>query len=327
MRCLIRIFFVFLLIALLLRTAVVPARAADILGIHILNTGELDLANALLKTDKTQDRWDYVTIPFTLEDVGQADKWQKFFDQAREKRLEPIVRLATAAPNGIWHIPTRKNIVMMSDFLASLDWPQPEERLIVVFNEPNHSNEWGDKVDPAGYADTLQFAADWFHSADKHFKVLPAGLDLAAPNATQTMDAFTFVDQMVASNPDILNEIDGWTSHSYPNPAFSAPPLAKGKNSIYGFVYELDHLKQYTDRDLPVYITETGWVDNKNTGRWLTSYYQYAVQNIWSDPRVRAVTPFVLEGAPGAFSSFSFLDDKGQPTRHYDAYRLAIEKK
>ena len=45
-----------------------------------------------------------------------------------------------------------------------------------------------------------------------------------------------------------------------------------------------------------------------------------------SDPRIRAVTPFVLRGSPGAFTLFSFLDAGGKPTRQFDAFQKAMEK-
>lgn len=301
--------------------------AAEVLGIHILNTDELGAADKLLKTDANKDNWDYVTIPFTLDDVNRKDDWQRFFIDAQQRKLQPIVRLITRADGPVWQVPSRKELVSMFDVLASLNWPQSEERLVVVFNEPNHAQEWGGRIDPEEYAQVLQFTADWLHSENKHFKVLPAGLDLAATNGGGTMEALAFLKAEIESQDRLLDSIDGWTSHSYPNPAFSAAPSAKGKNSLYGYEYELDFLKKYTDKDFPVYITETGWVDNSKTSKWLTSYYKYAVDNVWSDPRIRAVTPFVLRGSPGMFSSFSFLDAAGLPTKHYDAYRKSIENK
>jgi hypothetical protein len=109
----------------LLFFAVLPRsiRAADVLGVHILNTGELNDATALLKTDQTKDHWDYVTIPFTLDDVGKTIDWQRFFYQARELKFQPIIRLTTRFDPGksAWSIPTRKDIVELSSALSALD--------------------------------------------------------------------------------------------------------------------------------------------------------------------------------------------------------------
>lgn len=303
-----------------------PVYAADVLGVHILNTGELDAAQRLLKTQHRKDTWDYVTIPFTLEDVSRQADWQRFFYQARELKFQPIVRLSTRFHDGVWTIPTRKDVVEMIKVLSRMDWPRPDERIVVVFNEPNHAKEWGGRLDPELYARILQFAADWMHTEMKGFLVLPAGLDLDAPNGKTTMEAFAYLERMIAAEPRILYVLDGWTSHSYPNPAFSASPMQKGKNSLRGFEYELAFLKRYIDREYPVYITETGWVESPKIQKWLPQYYQYAVDHIWSDPRVRAVTPFVLQGAPGTFAQFSFYDEHGKPTLHFNAYKKALER-
>jgi hypothetical protein len=96
--------------------------------------------------------------------------------------------------------------------------------------------------------------------------------------------------------------------------------------SLRGYQHELAWLKERTGRQLDVYITETGWIDNARTGIWLDQYYRYAFQHIWSDARVKAVTPFVLRGAPGPFAGFSFLDGNGQPTRQYRAYQALLSE-
>ena len=76
---------------------------------------------------------------------------------------------------------------------------------------------------------------------------------------------------------------------------------------------------------LRTFITETGWVDTRANHRWLTNYYLYATQNIWNDDRILGVTPFVLQGAPGPFEEFTFLDALGKPTQQYRAYQEAIK--
>lgn len=303
------------------------AFAGDVLGVHLLHVNELDKARELLKTEKTKDEWTYVTIPLTLHDLEKQPDWQRFFDQAKAEKFLPIVRLATRyeEENGAWAVPTHKDIVDLSNFLLSLRWPKDDEKLVIVFNEPNHAKEWGGIIDPVSYARTLQFTADWLHSERKQFVILPAGLDLAASNTKNTQEAFAFMKKMLGENPDAFRVIDGWNSHSYPNPGFSASPYGTGKNSLRGYQYELAFVKEYVTKDLPVYITETGWVETQRTVRWLPQYYLYAMKNIWSDPRIRAVTPFVLNGSPGAFEEFSFYDAEGKPTQQFYAFRKTIE--
>ena len=302
------------------------ARAGEVLGIHVLNTNELPKAAQLLKTEKNKDQWQYITIPLSLDDLQKKEEWQRFFDQAQVYKFRPMVRLVTRFSNGAWSAPTRKDIVDLTTFLDSLRWPDPSERIVIIMNEPNHAAEWSGNIDPEGYAEMLSFAADWLHTFKQRYVVLPAGLDLAAPNGAATMDAFQFLAHAMRAEPTLLEKVDGWTSHSYPNPAFMGKATDTGRSSIRGYMHELEFLSKYTSRKLPVYITETGWVDSRTTGKWLSAYYEYAMAKVWSDPQVRAVTPFLLQGAPGPFESFSFFDADGRPTRQYEAYRQIIEQ-
>ena len=103
-------------------------------------------------------------------------------------KFQPIVRLVTRFEHDAWIVPTRKDIVDMVAVLSKLDLPQPSERIVIIFNEPNHTKEWGGHIDPVEYAQVLQFAADWMHTEMLGYVVLPAGLDLDAPNGKTTME-------------------------------------------------------------------------------------------------------------------------------------------
>lgn len=314
---------VFALFWLILVVLVQPsvAQAQDVLGIHILHPYELNDAKALLG-DNGQD-WDYVTIPLSLTDTQKPSEWQAFFNQAREKRVIPVVRLVTQSENGVWKKPTREETIKLLDFLNSLTWPT-EQRHIIVFNEVNHAKEWGGTLEPEEYAQVLRFVSIWAKAQHRNFVILPAAMDLAAPNGSQTMEAFTYLNRMAAADPAIFSYVDYWNSHSYPNPAFSSAPTRTAQNSLRGYTYELDYLKRKTNREYRVFITETGWAENPSTAKRLDDYYDYAMKNIWSDPRIVTVTPFLLRGAPGPFSMFTFLDDRGQPTLQYLALQKAL---
>ena len=62
------------------------------------------------------------------------------------------------------------------------------------------------------------------------------------------------------------------------------------------------------------------------TSRWLTQYYLYALQHVWSHPQVKGVTPFLLKGDPGPFSQFGFIDQNNQPTAQYNAVKEAFKR-
>jgi hypothetical protein len=302
------------------------AREGQVLGIHILHPYELDDAEKLVKpTAESTEQWSYVTIPLTLEDLDKKDEWQNFFNAAKEKKIIPLVRLTTRFENGSWAVPDRKDVTDQIKFLSKLEWPT-DKKHIIVFNEVNHAKEWGGSISPEEYVDILHFTANWAHSEGKNYVVMPAAMDLAAPNGSATMEAFTYLDKMLTADAEAFHKIDVWNSHSYPNPGFSASPEGSAKNTLRGFTHELTYIREKTGRDLQVFITETGWVKNSQTIRWLERYYTYALENIWSDPRVLGVTPFVLRGDPGPFSGFAFLDRNNKPTPHYVALQNALKK-
>jgi hypothetical protein len=316
-----------LLLLSFLQLFVSPVFATEgaVLGIHILNPSDLGQAKELLKTEKTKDEWHYVTIPLSLNDLNKHGEWNEFFKLAKQEKFTPIVRLVTRFEKGAWTVPTKKEITNYFVFLNSLDWPT-DKKYIIVFNEVNHAKEWGGNINPDQYADVLKFTSNWAKSENKNYQILPAAMDLAAPNGGETMEAFAYLDNMRQSDPDIFQYLDYWNSHSYPNPGFSAAPTRTEKNSLNGFKYELSYLKEKTGREYQTFITETGWADNSKTHSRLANYYDYAAEQIWSDPRIVAVTPFILRGAPGPFAAFTFLDRNDKPTDQYHAYQQAMNK-
>jgi hypothetical protein len=300
-------------------------RDTAVIGMHVLFPGEMKAAKQALKIDDYDDRWHYVTVPFTLDDVEKKAEWQKYFNQAREQKIIPLVRLATRMEGSGWTVPDQKDIVDQLEVLSELRWPT-SERHVIIFNEVNHAKEWGGRLEPEEYARLFRFASKWAKTEEKNFVVLPAAMDLAAPNGRETMEAFNYLERMYAFDNEIFSYADAWNSHSYPNPAFSAPPNRLGKNSLLGFIHELNYLRSRTGMEYQVFITETGWEESARLKPLLPGYYDYAVRNIWSHPQVVAVTPFIFQGSPGPFSGFSFLNEDGQPTAQHRALRTAIEK-
>ncbi|MCL4377070.1 MAG: hypothetical protein M1409_01615, partial [Actinobacteria bacterium] len=100
----------------------------------------------------------------------------------------------------------------------------------------------------------------------------------------------------------------GLASHSYPNPGFSGLPDMTGRGTIRTYEWELDLLKSFGVKELPVFITETGWkrqgILDENV---VAQYYKSAFENVWlKDRRVRAVTPFVFDYQSNPFLGFSW---------------------
>lgn len=276
-------------------------------GVHILFIEELNEAANLINSNNGD--WGYVTIPIQSPDKNLA-KWQKFMDTALDLHVIPILRLATNNDyfdTKVWEKPKYSDILDFANFLNSLDWPT-KNRYIIVFNEVNRGDEWGGSLDPFEYADFLNFAIDTFKSKNGDFFIISAGLDNAAPNkGNMYMDEYSFMILMNSAIPGIFNKIDGLASHSYPNPGFSQPPNLMTPKSIHSFKYESNLAQRLGAKNLPVFITETGWSKEAVSDTRIAFYYKEAFKSVWSDDNIVAVTPFLLRAGVLPFSNFSLI--------------------
>jgi len=314
--------FVILITLALFLTIAVPAQAItnplevpnNKFGIHIMNEHDLESAANLVNSSGGQ--WGYVTIVIREDEMDQT-RWQNFMNMAKEKRLIPIVRLATKIEEDHWQKPSPNKANDWATFLNSLTWPTLN-RYVILFNEPNHATEWGGSISPEEYSSLARTYWEQLKRASDNFFVLPAALDLAAPNGPETIEAQTFYQRMFATDPLIFTIFDGLASHSYPNPHFCGVPGDTGQMSLRGFEWELETLQKY---DLlpnsPVFITETGW-SCPLSSEVLSSYYQEAFNSAWNNPRIVAITPFILDYDNLPFRPFSWLS-QGKPLPLYSA--------
>jgi hypothetical protein len=290
------VFFVFLVTFLLsfkptLAIVDITSSPNNKFGIHIFS--EKDLPDAANLVNSSGGDWGYVTIVIT-EAERDHDRWQQVFDQMRRLHLIPIIRLATKANGPTWEAPQEAEINNWAAFLNSLNWVT-ENRYVVINNEPNHAQEWGGRVDPTGYGIYLKEISQKLKASSQDFFVLPAGFDPASSNTSTTMTENKFLNQMLSAQPDVFNFIDGWTSHAYPNAGIS----------IY------DHELSVIGKRLPVFVTETGWPNNKYSESQISSNLVGAFTNIWNDPKVIAVTPFILDYTTPPFDIYSWKKSDG----------------
>ncbi len=287
------------------------AAANNRFGVHILFPEEVPLASELVNSSGGD--WGYVVIPMQATDKNR-EKWQKFMADCARYHLIPILRLATFAVNQNWAKPGEWDSVDFANFLHDLDWPT-KKKIVAVYNEPNHAQEWGGSVSPNEYADVLTDTIDQFKKRDPDFIMLNAGLDASAPSGETMMDEYQFMDLMQAENPDIFRQIDAFNAHSYPNPGFSANPNFSSRFNISSYQNEISYLQDnYGIYGLNVYVTETGWKKNQllDENR-IAEYYKIAYGSVWTESYIRAITPFILRADAGAFERFSILnrDQKG----------------
>jgi uncharacterized membrane protein (UPF0127 family) len=275
-------------------------------GVHLLSPSEIDRAAKLVNSNGGD--WGYVTVPIQPTDRNK-DTWNVFMDKARELHLIPIIRITTIPQGGTWEQGNDTDLVDFSNFLNELHWPI-ENRYIILFNEVNRDTEWGGKVDPEKYALIVKNAYTIFKERSPDFFLLGPSLDSALPNSNSSLSAQSYLNRMAAADPLVWTYFDGWSSHSYPNPGFSAAPTKTGLQSIVGYKSELSLLKLAPK---PVFITETGWDQTKIKDNVLAGYWSAAWQ-IWkNDPNVVAVTPFILFGGD-QFSQFSLYRENGDYT-------------
>ncbi len=289
-------------------------------GIHIVDPNDIkDIAPLV---NSFGGSWGYVTLVVTDGDRN-VDAWREHFLLLRRLHLIPIVRLATRTEGKGWVAARKEDANEWAQFLNALPWPT-KNRYVIAFNEPNHAAEWGGTVSPEQYAEVFCTVAKKLKETSDEFFILPAGLDASAPNGLVSMDEETFLRRALVAKSEFLDLIDGWTSHSYPNPGFSGSPYASGRGTLRTYEWELSLLKNLgLTRDLPVFITETGWA----RGPWLspdtiTKYITIASQTVWTDPRIVAVTPFLFQYQQPLFAMFSWLiPGTRYPYQFYLAYQ------
>lgn len=280
------------------------------IGVHILFPDELHSAREMVNSNGGD--WGYVIIPIQSGDKDMR-KWQKFMDESKELHLIPIIRLATEGDyfqKESWRKPTDADVIDFANFLNSLSWPV-KNRYIVVFNEVNRADEWNGEANPKEYAEILDFTAKTFKAKSQDYFVISAGMDNASITSNGTYSQYDFFRKMNESVPGIFSGIDGISSHSYPNPAFSEPPTSKSLMSISSFIFEKQLIESLANKNMPVFITETGWDQHVVGEKQTSEYFRYALENVWNDADIIAITPFLLKAGTGPFEKFSLLRKDG----------------
>ncbi len=292
-------------------------------GIHLAVPENGDIKDAAKLVNSAGGDWGYVTLVIQEDDRNQQ-KWQEIFDQLRELHLIPIIRLATKPEGAMWKRPTKNDAGDWVNFLDSLNWVI-KKRYVILFNEPNHGSEWGGNVDAYNYAETTKEFAKKLKEKNKDFFVMMAGFDASAPNIDPDYaDEYYFLKNIFEKIPpqEFGELFDGWVSHSYPNPAFSGSPYESGRITIRGYQWELDVLREFgLTKDLPVFITETGWSSSNLSRQTIADYTKYALESIWlSDDRVEAITPFILNYQGEPFLNFSWKLPTAEASEDHNFY-------
>lgn len=292
----------------------------NIFGIHILFPEELSEAAKLVNSNGGD--WGYVTIPIQAGDRN-IEKWQKFMNDASNLHLIPIIRLSSEEyyfTKGVWRKPDYYDIIDFANFLNSLTWPV-KNRYVVLFNEVNRFDEWGgENPEPEYYTDLVSFSNIAFKSLSDDFYLILGAFDNASVDTDHKyLNEFGYMQRMLNYDSDIFNKIDGFASHSYPNPGFMQAPNNYKRIGTYTYNFEYNFINSNTKTKKPAFISETGWNSNGLSDETVADYYQYAFENIWmaDKEKIAAVTPFLLTGG-SQFTMFSFIKED-KPTAYYNA--------
>ncbi|MBI2414681.1 hypothetical protein HYV31_02475 [candidate division WWE3 bacterium] len=299
-------------------------RSNNKFGLYIYPDSEqfVKLADELVNSNGGD--WGYVLIPYNLQDTDE-EKWQRLFFLLHKKHLIPVVQLWNINPDEV-ESDTKKAAKFLNQFL----WPV-KQKYISAYNEPNDANFWYNRVDPKEYAKILNKTIEIFKAQDNDFFVMNGALNLTAPNASGYMDAFDYMKKMDEEVPGIFDKLDGFASHSYPQPDFSGSPTDTGRASIRGYEVELAFLKDtlQVTKELPVFITETGWAhaegkkynSNYMLGSKTAQNIKAAYEKVWlSDPKVQAVMPFTIWYESPA-DHFAWVDQNGSPYEQFQVVK------
>lgn len=309
------------------------ASANNLFGIHLHD--ENDLKDAAHLVNSTGGDWGYVTVIIPEVDRNQV-KWQRTFDSMRRLHLIPIVRIATQEEDGGWKKGKIDEIPGWVDFLNNLNWVT-KNRYVVIGNEPNHAVEWGNDLNPEEYSDYLLAFAKALKDKNQDFFVLPAAMDASAPTNHIHLSSKEFIKKMAEKNKNLFDYIDGWNSHSYPNPEFSGSAADTDAISIRSYTHELEYLKSLgIEKKLPVFITETGWAHNQNERKLRYTFINpdeagrrlaYAFNNVWGkDGNIVAVTPFIINYLSEPFRKFSWKTANNNFYSFYETVRMLPKK-
>jgi hypothetical protein len=283
------------------------------------NKDFIELAQKLVNSNGGS--WGYVLIPYNVKDFDR-EKWSRVFSQLISKELIPVIQLWDIDPDDY-----KEQTKDAARFLNSFVWPI-RYKYVAVYNEPNDASFWKGKVDPKEYADVLLYTIETFKQENPDFYLMNAGFNTSARTDTTTMDAFAYMRAMNEAQPGIFEKLDAWSSHSYPQPNFSGNPHVTGRWSIRAYETELDFLHKSLglQKDLPVFITETGWAHAEGevynssylSVETVANHFKTAYTEFWlKDDRVRAVMPFTIWYNP-PYDHFSWVNKDKVPYKHFE---------
>jgi len=204
---------------------------------------------------------------------------------------------------------------------------------VELWNEPYGRWDWKPDPDPARYARLAHLAATAVHAVDPGMVVLASGDLLQCRTDGRIVG---WVDHVLAADPGLAKEIDGWSVHPYPDPRNLGPyDTIHDRRFTFSVVPLVRAVTMAAGADLPIWITEIGWstaprvpgaVTNKQQADYITGAVRRAL-NDWGSfvPRIFLYTWDHANGVAGdREGNYGLLHSDGTPKPAWDALRTLI---
>jgi hypothetical protein len=294
------------------------------IGMYVNNIADDVKAAAKLVNSNGGD-WGYVLLTMNIGD-RDVSHWKDLFGAASKAHLSPIVQLSN---NGVCNV-DKMDFEGVAKTLDKAGW-SGKHIYVSIFNEMNSKDYWCEKIAPDEYAKALDKAIKAFDKVDKKFFIMPGAFNSSARTQDRYLAEETYLSRMNQAVPGIFNKIDGWSTHSYPQPNFSGDPhnlpsWYGTRDTINNYTWEMSVLKSnFGINGLPIFITETGWLhkegqsgcvqysqNNLLSADTTANRFKDAYINYWlNDSRVVAITPFVFRSTDPCASGFAWQKKDG----------------
>lgn len=294
------------------------------IGMYVHNNVD-DIKAAAKLINSNGGDWGYILLTIEINDRNKSS-WKDLFSAASSSHLIPIVQIFN---NNICN-PDKLDFKGLASTLNSVKWPS-KHRYISVFNEMNSKDYWCEKISPSEYAKALNNAIKAFKDKSGDFFIMPGAFNSSARTQDRYMNEETYLVKMNEAVPGIFKKIDGWATHSYPQPNFSGDinnlPGGYGtRDTINNYEWEMQILRNYFGvSSLPIFITETGWLhaegqngcvqysqSNLLSANTVSSRFKDAYLNYWlKNPQIVAITPFIFRSSDPCAEGFAWQKHDG----------------
>ncbi len=253
-----------------------------------------------------------------IEPVKGRHDWTRMdsiVKQLRNAGIQPLLMVIgspswangarASDPNGYLKVPPRGPklnawLRSYSDFLtAAVERYHLVVKRWEIWNEPNLSNFWRPRPDPAAYLQVYETLRAAIHKADPTAQVAVGGIGSLAVTNKPDIPGLKFIREITAFHPPL----DAVAIHPYAGHDHSPAVHIRGENNFDDIRLVHNELAAEGEHP-PLWLTEWGW-DSSIIGKARQeTYVKTSLSMIMQRyPYVRVATYFIDRDRPGRFSS------------------------